>query len=101
MSQNAGYKVKVILPLPAHPIIVICLPGDGYVGKFCGESLITSTSAEIAVQLNPYDFPPHVTIDKGTLILHGYQFYVNGIKLRFHFTSSFSGTFESGDDAKL
>jgi len=76
MSQNAGYKVKVIRPLPVHPVIVICLPGDGYVGKFCGESLITSTSAEIAVMFNPYNFPPHVTIDKGTLILHGYQFYV-------------------------
>ncbi len=76
MGKNAGFKVKITRDLPKNPVMVICLPGDGYVGKFCGESLIASTSAQLAVMFNPYNFPPRAAIEKGTLVLHGYQFYV-------------------------
>lgn len=78
MGKSAGYKVKTSRPLPENPVIAICLPGDGYVGKFCGESLIASTSAELGVLFNPYNFPPRVAIDKGQLVLHGYQFFAGG-----------------------
>jgi proteasome assembly chaperone (PAC2) family protein len=78
MGKSAGYKVKTMLTLPENPVIAICLPGDGYVGKFCGESLITSTSAGLAVTFNPYNFPPRVAIEKGKLILYSYQFYAGG-----------------------
>jgi proteasome assembly chaperone (PAC2) family protein len=78
MGKSAGYKVKLIQPLPIRPVIAICLPGDGYVGKFCGESLIASTLAGLAVTFNPYNFPPRVAIEKGKLVLYSYQFYVGG-----------------------
>jgi proteasome assembly chaperone (PAC2) family protein len=78
MGKSAGYKVKLIQPLPIRPVIAICLPGDGYVGKFCGESLIASTLAGLAVTFNPYNFPPRVAIEKGKLILYSYQFYAGG-----------------------
>ncbi len=78
MGKSAGYKVKISRPLPENPVIAICLPGDGYVGKFCGEGLVASTSAELSALFNPYNFPPRVAIEKGQLVLHGYQFFVGG-----------------------
>ncbi|OLS13389.1 MAG: hypothetical protein RBG13Loki_2985 [Promethearchaeota archaeon CR_4] len=82
MRKDVGYKVKVSHSLPEHPVIVICLPGDGYVGKFCAESLKTNTAAEVAVTFYPFDFPPRVTVEKGTLVIQGFQFYIGRINCR-------------------
>jgi len=77
MEKPASHKIKILHPIPDNPVIAICLPGDGYVGKFCGECLIATTEAKVAVLFNPYNFPTRVTVEKGSLGLHGYKFFIS------------------------
>src|SRR5271157_6508412 len=75
MGSNARYAVKSTRPLPEHAVIVFCLPGDGYIGKFCGEALIATVNAELIQLFHPFCLPARASVEGGRLILQPFEIY--------------------------
>jgi proteasome assembly chaperone (PAC2) family protein len=58
-----------------NAVVVACLPGDGYIGKFCCEAIIASSGAELIQEIHPFSLPAQVSVGQGKLGLHPLEIY--------------------------
>lgn len=75
MGAILHYKVKADLDIPHGAMTVFCLPGDGYIGKFCAESLISTTQAKRIQIFHPFSFPARALVQEGNISLQSFEIY--------------------------